>query len=154
MLKDVGIYKDIIISNLISDDILELLLGKNYTEEQASDVVYTQIFPYLYVEDVQTKTLPYICMEILPEQANAKIKNVTLVIWAYCHKDMMKYKKTGYSGTRADILADMIDRKIRNLDDFGIGRLEFKKSPYFVPEKKFYGRQLIYSIPDFLVKGV
>lgn len=154
MLKDVGIYKDILISNFLSDDILELLLGVNYTEEQVQNVVYGQIFPYLYVEDVQTKTLPYICTDIVLEQSSHKMKNVTLVIWAYCHKDVMKYKKSGYRGTRADILADMIDRKIRGLDDFGIGKLELKKSQYFAPEKLFYGRQLIYTIPDFKIKEV
>lgn len=154
MLKDIGIYKEVLISNFMSEDILELLLGANYTEEQAEDVVYSQVFPYLYVEDVQTKTLTYICADIVVEQASPKMKNVTLVIWAYCHKDVMKYKKTGYRGNRVDILADMIDRKIRDLDDFGIGKLDLKKSTYFALEKLFYGRQLIYTIPDFKVKEV
>ena len=154
MLKDIGIYKDIIISNLISDDILELLLGKNYTEKQAANVVYSQIFPFLYTEDVQTETKSYIGIDIVPEESTRKVKNMTLVIWAYCHKDIMRYSKTGYRGNRADILSDMIDRKIRNLDNLGIGLLEFKKAPYFMPQTKFYGRQITYSIPDFKVKEV
>lgn len=154
MLKDIGIYKDIIISNLLTDEILELLLGKDYTEEQAMDVVYTQIFPFLYTEDVQTKTLSYIGVDIVPEESTKKVKNMTLVIWAYCHKDIMKYSKAGYRGNRADILSDMVDRKIRDLGDFGIGLPEFKKAPYFMPQAKFYGRQITYIIPDFKVKEV
>lgn len=154
MLKDIGICKEIIISSLMTDDILELLLGKDYTEEQAADVVYTQIFPFLYTEDIQTKTLSYIGVDIVPEESTKTIKNVTIVIWAYCHKDIMKYSKAGYRGNRVDILSDMIDRKIRNSGDLGIGLPEFKKAPYFMPQTKFYGRQLTYIIPDFKVKEV
>jgi len=154
MLKDVGIYKESLISNILTDDVLELLLGSDYTEDKVENVVYGQVFPYLYVESIQDKTLSYVCMDVVIEQSSPKIKNVTLVIWAYCHKDVMQYKKSGYRGTRADILADMIDRNIRNLDDFGIGKLDLKKSQYFAPEKLFYGRQLVYTISDFKTKGV
>lgn len=59
-LKDIGLYKGRISGQLLdSPEICEVLLGKNYTEEQVDELLYSQMFPYLYVDETQTETLPY-----------------------------------------------------------------------------------------------
>lgn len=156
ILKDIGKCKSAITNALLKNsDIMELLLGKNYTLQQKNHVVYQQIFPYLYVDETQIETKSYICYEVnVPRIPTATIKDVTICIWCFCHKDIMQvsgYTKNGYHGSddRVDILADMVEETLRDSDDFGIGKLHLDSVSYVYPNKITYGRQLIYTIADF-----
>lgn len=153
-LKDVGIYKSRLVSFiLLSDDICELLLGKDYNKETVDDdLIYKYVFPYLYVNDTQVETKSYICMEVdVPRVANFSFKDMKIIIWCYCHKDKdyMRYSKKGFLGTRADILTDMLDRKLQSSREFGIGRLQLNSATYLTIGDKYYGKQLIYSCSEF-----
>jgi hypothetical protein len=155
ILKDMGSYKSTLLSYFVnSEEICELLFDKEtYTEEDGDNLIYTQIFPYLYTDETQTKVLPYICVEVdVPRIPTHTIKDMKLIIWVYCHKNGMKYSKKGYSGTKVDILADMVERVLRNSDRFGVGKLQLQSVTYFFPNAKYYGKQLIYTVPDFKVR--
>lgn len=154
ILKDMGAYKTTLLSEIISsDDICELLFNKKpYTEEDVDNLVYKQIFPYLYIDETQTEVKTYICFEVdIPRIPSHTIKDMKLIVWEYCHKDGMKYSKKGYSGTKVDILADMIERNLRNSEKFGIGKLELMSCTYFSPSNKHYGKQLVFNVPDFKI---
>lgn len=154
ILKDMGSYKSTLLSYFVNcDEICELMFNKNpYTEEDVDNLIYSQIYPYLYVDDTQDETLSYLCIEVsVPRIPTGTIKDMKLIIWAYCHKDSMKYSKKGYSGTKADILADMVERILRDSNKFGIGKLQLLSCEHFFPNNKYYGRQLIYNIPDFRI---
>ncbi len=155
-LKDLGSYKTKLISAFVnSEEILECLFNKQpYTEDDVENLTYSQIFPYLYTDETQTETKTYICVDVKPVSKTRTMKNSQLVIWVYCHKDIMEYSKKGYSGTRVDILADMIERALRDSNKFGIGKMEFDEAPYFSPHNKYYGRQIFYNVSDFKVKEV
>lgn len=157
VLKDIGTYKNnIILSFINSKDMCDLMMfGKDsYTDEDVENLIYTQIYPYLYVDDTQEDVLPYLCIEVdVSRIPTGTIKDMKLIIWTYAHKQCMKYYKKGYSGTRVDILADMVERQLRDSDKFGIGKLELQSVTYFFPNNKYYGKQMIYSMPDFKLKG-
>ena len=156
VLKDIDIYKsNIILSFTNSNDICDLMMfGKDsYTDEDVKNLIYTQIYPYLYVDDAQEDVLPYLCIEVdVPRIPTGTIKDMKLIVWAYAHKQCMKYTKKGYRGTRVDILADMVERQLRDSDKFGIGKLELQSVTYFFPNNKYYGKQMIYNMPDFKLK--
>ena len=161
LLKDIGSYKNRIISKFLkSSEIMELLLGEGYTDEDVHGsgddnygVVYNNIFPYLYVEELQTEVKSYLCIEVyVPKVPTYTIKDMKIIIWAYCHKNCMPYSKKGYLGTRADILADMVESELRDMDNLGIGKLELDSVSYIFPNSSYYGREMIFSMPDFKVK--
>ena len=144
ILKDMGSYKNRIISAFTSSkEICELLFNKEpYSEQDVEKLIYDQIYPYLYVDDTQTNVKTYICFEVdVPKIPTATIKDMKLIIWAYTHKDGMKYSKKGYSGTKVDILADMIERQLRESDKFGIGKPQLLSCTYFIPNNKYYGKR-------------
>lgn len=155
VLKDVGAYKNRILSLFInSPEIISLLLNDNLTDDNVENLVYSQIFPYLYVNETQTDQLSYLCIEVeVPRVPTKMIKDMKIIVWAYCHKGIMKYSKKDYLGTRADILADMADQCLAGSDSFGIGRPSLESVTYFFPNDKYYGRQLIYTMPEFKVKS-
>ena len=56
-LKDIGKYKNKLLSIIVkSKDICEAILGVNYNEENVDEqLIYSNIFPYLYIDDTQTE---------------------------------------------------------------------------------------------------
>lgn len=155
VLKDIGSCKQKLLTAFVnSDEICELLFNKKpYTEDDVEKLMYTQVFPYLYTDETQTETLTYLCFEVdVPRFSSGTVKNMNIIVLAYCHKDIMEYQKKGYYGTRVDILADMVERKLRDSYDFGIGKPELVSVTNFFPNNKYYGRQLIYTVPDFKIK--
>lgn len=151
-LKDIGIYKNRLFSAILeSDDIAQLILGEHYDKEFTDELLlYKNIFPYLYVDDTQITQTSYICLEVdIPRTIDFTYKDMKITVWCYCHKGIMRYSYKGYLGTRADILSDMVDRLLNSSNNYGPGRLRLQSSTYFSPSKDFYGRQLIYSCPEF-----
>ena len=152
ILRDIGLYKNnIIIAFQNSKDICDLLFNDNsYAQSDVKNLPYKKIFPYLYVDETQTETSSFIQVEIdIPRIPTNTIKDMKVIIWAYCHKNIIQYK--GYNGTRVDILSDMIEQTLRDSNKFGIGKLKLESASYFFPNKVYYGRQLIYSMPDFKI---
>lgn len=155
VLKDIGLYKNRLVSALLnSNNIIQLLLNKDtYSDEEVDNLMYTQIFPYLYVDGTQIEVLSYLCLEVnIPRIPTTTIKDIQIIIWAYCHKDCMKYSKKGFLGTRVDILSDMVERELRDSDRFGVGKLRLTSVSHFFPNNKYYGREIRFAIPDFKVK--
>lgn len=156
MLKDIGAYKNKIISTLLnSEEICKVLSSTDKTENKidSKQFVYSQVFPYLYVDDTQTEVLTYLCIEVDAARfPTATMKDMKIIIWVYCHKECMKYTASGYIGNRVDILADMVERQLRDSDKYGIGKPKLESATHFYPNKDYYGRQLIFSMPDFKIK--
>lgn len=171
VIKDVGLYKSKLLTPIInSEDIKDILLvGEEYSDdmwygkeddEDDFGIVYKQIFPYLYVNETQTSVKTYICFETdIPRIPTGTIKDMKLIIWCLCHKSCMKYTKKGYFGTRVDILADAIERALRQSEiesekkgkaKFGIGNLHLDSVTYMASQnKEYYGRQMIFTISEF-----
>lgn len=170
IVKDMGSYKNEFLSPILnSDDIKDIMLvGEEYSDDMwygiddDDGIVYRQIFPYLYIDETQTQVNTYICFETdIPNIPTATIKDMKLIVWCLCHKRCMKYSKNGYSGTRADILADAVERTLRQAEadsqnkgrsKFGIGKLHLESVTYMASQyKDYYGRQMIFTVPDFKI---
>lgn len=159
VLKDIGRCKQLLYSKFINDvDICGLLLDKTeFSDEDRENLFFSQMFPFLYTADenkqTQDKMLSFLCFEVDGLSGTSdKVKSLKITVWAYCHKSIMKYHKKGYSGTRVDILADMVERSVRESYDFGIGKLECQPADHFYIGNSYYGRNLVYTVPDFTVK--
>lgn len=157
VLKDIGLYKNkIILSLLKSKDFCNaMFVDEEITDEKIDNLVYTQVFPYLYVDETQKEVLPYVCCEIkIPHIPNESVKHMQVIFWIYSHKSCMKYSLKDYVGTRVDILSDIIERQLHDSKDFGIGKIELKSIGNVFPNYKYYGRELIFDVSDFKTKGV
>ena len=154
-LKDIGVYKNRLLTTIMnSEDICELILGKGYDKENIDEkLVYKHVFPYLYVDDAQTETKTYICVEVsVPRTMDFTYKDMTIDIWCYCHKGIMKYSKKGFLGTRVDIVSDMIDRLLNSSNNYGIGRLKLVSCIPLNISKTHYGRHLTYKCAEFNIE--
>ena len=165
-LKDIGVYKNRLLTTIMSsEDVCELILGKGYDKKVVKDasgnvlsvdeqLIYNHIFPYLYVDETQTEVKTYICLEVsVPKTHDFTYKDMEVDIWCYCHKDIMKYSKKGFLGTRSDILADMVDRLLNSSNNYGIGRLKLQSCVPINISKTHYGRHLRYSCAEFNIEN-
>lgn len=155
VLKDIGLYKNKILSSILNSEEFckAMLIKKDYTEENVDDLIYTQVFPYLYIDGTQDVVLPYTCFDIrIPRIPNGTIKNMQIVFWIYSHKNCMRYHTDDFSGTRVDILSDMVERILHDNKDFGIGKLNLSYTGYITSGSNYYGRELIFDVSDFKVK--
>ena len=56
------------------------MLGEKYGEEDVDNMIYDQLFPYLYVDETQTEVRPYLCVEVdVPRIATDTIKDIHLL---------------------------------------------------------------------------
>lgn len=164
ILNDIGLYKNELIKLFLdSTDICECLQDGQTEPLSAQGLLFKQVFPYLYVHSKDSQPLSYLGVEVdIPKLPSRTVKDVKITIWAYCHKDIIAYEKAGYSGTRADILADMIDRRIMISELSGIGTLNLQSAAHITPGNSelclsdfgshYHGIELIYTTSDFRLK--
>ena len=159
-LKQLGSYKNKISLNLIqSEDIKKILLGNKYLEtaddEEIEDELITRIKSQEYIDGVVTESKAYIFYDVTMPRVGSTIKDCRLVVYIMCHRhelDMLKsydYKSEKLIGNKVDILSvvvdDVLESDVKNL---GIGELDIKDVVIY-NSKDFYGRVLVYDIPDF-----
>lgn len=154
VLKDVGLYKDKIMSHLLkSKDLCKVLLRKDeYTDDEVDELIYNQVFPYLYIDDTQKEVKSFVCFDI-DTRVDGNIKIMTLTSYIYSHKECMKNNLRGYSGTTVDILSDIFERQIGScIKDFGIGKWDLNSTWHTFPSNSYYGKSLSFTTSDFKMK--
>ena len=155
ILKDIGAYKDKLTALFLgSVPVCKALMDSRYDPQEVPGLLYKQIFPWLSLDENETAVLPFLLFDVdIKEVPSSTVKQMRITVEVCCHKDCMAYSLEGFSGTRADILADLAEREIRNSESFGIGCLHLDSSIHKVYHGKYYGRQLVFSVPDFRLKG-
>ena len=156
--RDLAYIKATVISRLLkSDEFVKVMLRKeDFTDDERYGMEYTQVFDYPYVDGTQKEVMPFVCVETVCRGTNRTVKSVDLYIWIFVHRNCMKMDQIdkSYGGNRADVLADIEERLLRDADDLGIGKPSLDDIGYTVPQSSYFGRQLKYSIPDFKIKEV
>lgn len=151
-LNDCGDYKMKIFNTILNnEEIGKLILDKNYNKDTAYEVMKNDnVFPFLYVPDVQKETRSYICVDVeVPRTTDMQYKDMKIIVWCYCSKSIMACNLPGYIGTRADIICTMVDNLFNKSREFGIGRLKLQSKTILRTESSYYGHALIYTCTEF-----
>lgn len=158
-LSELGAYKHKVAGLFASDpDIIDLMLGPVDDDADTDEMLLGDdkdscghIYEFEYTPDINETTDTYLCMETVVAKAPTDTAyRVYLYVFAYCHKKIMQsYKKEGRLGTRADILAEDVDRLLNGNPDFGIGLVRLVNNEVYKPVNNYYGRCLCYEIQSF-----
>lgn len=163
--KELGKYKKKIASPIYNSETIKvMLLGNDYASstEDIDTLLKKHVFSHLFVDGVVTETQPYIFYDITIPNFGTTIKDVKLIVYAICHRDILDVFDVepalsptiikDYYGNRCDKLSQALeeifceDNTISK--NFGIGSLTLTDvSLYNV--KNFYGRILTFTVPDF-----
>lgn len=150
---ELGKFKTRINNALLKDEnIQEILAGTTGNSREQFEKTKKQIHSHLFIDDTIKDTGTYIFYEVFMPELRSQIKNIRVVMYAICHRDILEnYSKEGFWGNRADILAEMIEDAMLNptvLREFGIGELVLDNIDIY-NSTEFYGRILVFTVPNF-----
>jgi hypothetical protein len=130
---------------LSSQDFVDLVTNsKDYTAPYLN-LRYTQVFPYPWLDDTISEEKTFVCFDLDSPRVNSQtIKTINLTIWQFSHENLIKMA----NGTRTDILSSCIDKILNGFVGAGASQIELTGTRRINPAKRFYGRQLEYTIND------
>lgn len=159
MLKELGRFKNMIGPALYkSENIREVLLGKDYKDRYKSEAeiikdLKSNIFSHLFIDEVIDETQTYIFYDVTMPRFSRSMKTCQVTIYAFCHKSLIDtISKQGYEGNRVDILCQMVESEVlapENIREYGVGKLELTSVKLYSDQRKFYGKVMEFSVPDF-----
>lgn len=141
-------YKNQLMDDLLTSDTITRLLSDDCaTLESPESLIYTQVFPYEYIPDVQEHGKTFICCEVDVGSVNGKtFLSPKLYLWVFTHKSKLRIP-TG--GLRVDRLTSEIVKKLNGSRLYGLGELNLKNVRRFSPIQDYQGRTLEFSTRDY-----
>lgn len=117
-------YKQTAISQIVNTPSIVEALDRRYIGK-GEELIYKNIFPYVYVPDVEEEAKCYILVTVdMPKVWNDNsylFQQVLVCFYILCHQELMK---TEYGGTRIDYISDQLEGLFKQSMDFGFGEME------------------------------
>jgi len=157
-------YKTQVMLDLITNqDIIDILLPHPDSDLEISDQLLGYhdnndlwhdgvIFPYLCTFETISEAKTLILLDVTIRPRTNTVNDMYLYMDIFTHKSLMHYEKSGYSGTRMDILMTIINRLLVTSNKFGIGQFIPQEPKPIFPANDYTGYHLTYIVPDFKVK--
>lgn len=115
--------------------------------EDASSLVYEQIFPFKKIPDFNNKKTTYITMSFNNyKPIRNSFKSGLIYIHVLVHQDIMQ---TDYGMLRTDFLISEIDKLMNGQQGIGIGKVEFYEMDEFSINEKYVGMYIAYRLVEF-----
>ena len=146
-LEEIPKYKSDILHAIIDNEkIITYINPDKEKYSDPSDLIGVNIFPNPYIPDVQTEVKTYICVDVyVPRVQDMIFKDVQMVINVFSHKSVSTY----HGKSRVDLINIEIDKILNGNYDFGVDKVDLISVLPYLPNSKFFGKQLIYNVPNF-----
>ena len=150
-------YKRKLMSSIVNSPDLIKLIDSKYVnadgdcidvDDDEIGLVYKQIFPYYYIPDIQTETLSYVIMKVNGLGSIDKMyTKAEVYVCVISHQDIMRVKDG--TGTRIDMMGEVIEKLFNGRDDFGFGEMELKSNIETNLNTTHRCRELRFIVEDF-----
>lgn len=152
MIKDRGQFKSNIKKCLYKNENLRQFLFDGENINVTPHLFSERVKSHLFLDDILTDKKSYIFFDVICPQFTAQIKEIKIVMYVICHRDILDdyTQKEGYFGNRADALSQAVEEALitDGAKEFGIGDLQLEGVDLY-NGKNFYGTQLIFNVPTF-----
>ena len=152
MIKDRGQFKSNIKKCLYKNENLRQFLFDGENINVTPHLFSERVKSHLFLDDILTDKKSYIFFDVICPQFTAQIKEIKIVMYAICHRDILDdyTQKDGYYGNRADVLSQAVEEALitDGAKEFGIGDLQLEGVDLY-NGKDYYGTQLIFNVPTF-----
>lgn len=109
-------------------------------------IIYSQIFPYQFIADIEDTPKTYITMSFGNyKYINNLFKSGILTFFIYTHKELMK---SDY-GQRTDYILDQVDSMFNKDSNVGVFSLELNGGGDFKANDNHFGSTISYKFTDF-----
>lgn len=153
--SELSTYKNNIMMNIISST--NLIKAIYNTDDDfinqsfpigfdATNLVYTQLFPYQYIIGVATEAKTFVTMRFGDfKYVNNVFKSGILTFYILAHHSLMS---SDY-GLRTDYILNQIDLIFNKHSDVGLFNLELYSGGDFIANENYYGMSVSYKFYDF-----
>ena len=152
MIKDREQFKSNIKKCLYKNENLRQFLFDGENINVTPHLFSERVKSHLFLDDILTDKKSYIFFDVICPQFTAQIKEIKIVMYAICHRDILDdyTQKDGYYGNRADVLSQAVEEALitDGAKEFGIGDLQLEGVDLY-NGKDYYGTQLIFNVPTF-----
>lgn len=149
MIKDRGQFKSNIKKCLYKNENLRQLLFDDENINVTPLLFSERVKSHLFLDDILTEKKSYIFFDVVCPQFSAQIKDMKIVMYVICHRDILdEYpQREGYYGNRADALSQAVEKALitDSAKEFGIGDLQLESVDLY-NGKEYYGTQLIFDV--------
>lgn len=147
-LEEIYQYKEKILPLLFNSPTIVATIDNKEIDPNCPDqLIYKNLFTELYIPETPINVATYICFDLYALDITGDLyKNIELHFYIFSHQDHMRTSK-GYS--RPDYIQSEIDKIMNGNQNFGIGKLELKRSIPFYATNVYRGRELIYKVLNF-----
>lgn len=140
-------YKNTLVEHLVTDKELVSLVNDEIAFEDASSLIYKQIFPTEYLPETIQDGLTYICCDVdITAVPNKTFLTSVLYIWVFAHKSRMRLPK---GGVRTDRICARICELINGSRYYGLGELNLYSVKRFAPLTDYNGKLMTFHAKDF-----
>ena len=143
---NVTTYKRQLISEIVNNESIVEAIGSKaatYIEGQGDSLIGTNVFPMLYVPNIQDESAVYVGVEaeiISENRSNSIFHNWRVTLWVMAHRDMLYWRERGVS--RIDFISDELKKMFQDSSKYGYGALQVSNNRVHLLNPKYTYRQL------------
>lgn len=147
-LEELFDYKNQLMSDILSrEEIVKLLNDNGSMNDDASSLVYTQVFPYEYIPNTVENGRTFICCDVEVQKAmNKTFLMPQIYIWVFTHKSLLK---SPHGGVRTDALCSEICKVLNGSKQYGLGELNLDAVRRFAPIGDYQGKVMTFTATDY-----
>lgn len=136
---------------LLSDEeFTKLVSNDDEHEVPATDLRYTQVFPYGWIAPTIDEAKTYVCFDIdVPGVSTIAVSNIYMYFWIFTHNTLAMTP----DGVRVDLIAARVDRLLNGSTELGFGKVKLERVSRDAPNSDYYGRVLMYGVQNWNRRG-
>lgn len=149
-LEDFYDYKNKFMEHMLTNEkIISLLTEQNedgtdkYTIDNARELAYEQVFPYLFIPETVHDGRTFICCDVdVQESLDKPYIEAVLYVWVFSHSSRLRLPNG--EGVRTDKICSEIAKAIDGSMEYGLGELNLCLTKRFAPLSDYDGKQMYF----------
>lgn len=140
-----------IISMIVDSPELVHLLGEDDSDDPSESIPFNKVFPHEYIPEVITETKRFLNFEInaYSNGTNDVYKNLTIIFYVVCHKDVVRYKEKGREYLWYDKVVCALDELFSDNNTLTVKKMGLDSNVAYYPQDKFKGRVVVFTTMDY-----
>ena len=140
-------YKNQMAKDILTDKEIVKLINSSVCEDEVTQLMYTQVFPFEYIPQTIDEGKTFVCMEVEIQKTEGRTFLYPIIyIWVFTHQSQMRLPE---GGVRVDKLCSEICEKINGSYKYGLGELSLSSVRRYNPSSDFRGKVMIFYAKDY-----
>lgn len=146
-LKDFFDYKNRLMEDLVTHKSIVSLINPDIDIDNASTLIYSQVFPYEYIPQTVQNGETFICCDVdIQNVSNKTFLTPAIYIWVFAHSSNLRLPD---GGVRTDELCSEICEIINGSRYYGLGELNLYSVKRFAPMTDYQGKIMTFYAKEF-----